>query len=347
MKALVTGANGHVGAALVRELLRRGVPVRALVRKNADVRSLEGLDVEKVHGDVLDADSLVPAAQGCEVVYHTAAVYTMWAKDPAEIVKPAVEGARNMFAAAGKAGVRRMVYTSSAAAVGTSDAPGVVRTEKDWNTDYKNPYYQAKTESERIAHQLAAEHGVPVVVVNPVMVLGPGDWRITPSTQNVRDLLTGAVPVFDGGYALVHVDDVAKGHVLAAEKGVPGERYLLTSVNLTVQEYADALRKRFGHGSTRRIPLWALRGLASASTALSKLTGGKPMISKDTIDEVAGRWMVYDNTKARTQLGWDPQCLDPILTDTVRWLVEREQLPPKLLADLAPKVRQEGVRAAS
>jgi dihydroflavonol-4-reductase len=166
------------------------------------------------------------------------------------------------------------------------------------------------------------------------MVVGPLDYRITPSTGFVRDLLTGRMPLWPGGYNYIAVEDVAKAHVLAADKGLPGERYLAAGYNRTMEQAAEALRKLTGHGSTRHVPPWLLYGAAAVSGALAAVTGGRPLVDRDMLDETVRKWAFFDNTKARTALGWEPKSYEDTLRETVRWLIARKELPDDLTAEL-------------
>jgi dihydroflavonol-4-reductase len=324
MRVLVTGGNGHLGANIVRQLLARGDTVRVLVRKDSDLRGLAGLDVEKAIGDVLDAASLEAAAEGCPVMIHTAAVYKMGVQDPALIVRPAVEGAKNAFAAAKKHGVQRIVYTSSIAAIGSRPGPEVL-DETTWNTAYEDPYYEAKTESERAAHALSKETGIPMVVVCPAVIIGPHDWRTTPSTGMIRDFLKGPI-YWDGGQSWVAVEDVAAVHVAAIDRGTPGERYLASGYNLTIGDTCAYLRQLTGKGASTRLPTWLLRGVAEGAELLAKVTGGKPAVSRTTVAEGVGRYQWYTNAKAQRDLGWTPLSQEETFARTIRWLVHRGEL---------------------
>ncbi|MBN2161112.1 MAG: NAD-dependent epimerase/dehydratase family protein, partial [Spirochaetes bacterium] len=223
MKILVTGANGHIGSHTVRFLLKDGHKVVAFVREGADVRSLEGLDVEFRMGDIRDSSAVESAVKGCNVIVHHAAVYKFWEKNHSDIIEPAIRGAENIFNVAKKAGVKRIVYTSSAASVGLNNGPEC-RTADDWNDDAKNPYYVAKTESEKIAWKIAKETGVEMVAICPCVVLGPQDYRITPSTEIINSMANSTLPhmmIFKGGYNIVDVRDVAYVHARAVDmKGI-------------------------------------------------------------------------------------------------------------------------------
>src|SRR5690554_2212961 len=202
MRVLVTGANGHIGAHVVRALLDEGHEVRAFMRKSSNQQGLEGLSIEPVYGDVMDPASLEQAVEGCEAVIHLAAVYKTIAETADEIVAPAIQGAETLYRAAQKAGVQRIVYTSSVASVGFSYDP-------------HNPDYIAKTRSEQDAQRLARETGIHTVVIGPAIVLGPLDYRITPSNQLVMDWLNDVGQTYEGDLNLVDVRHVARAHVAA------------------------------------------------------------------------------------------------------------------------------------
>ena len=188
-RVLVTGANGHIGNVLIRQLIERGDEVVAFVRPTADLSSLDGLELTFSKGDMQDPDAIMAAAADTEIIYHLAANYDLRAKSEDDIIAPAIRGAESIFNAAKTHGVKRVVFTSSIVAVGTSTDPTDIRDESRWNEEPINLYYRAKTESERRVHQLAAETGIEVVIVNPAMVLGGRDFRLTPSMR-YRDLLT-------------------------------------------------------------------------------------------------------------------------------------------------------------
>ena len=340
MRVLVTGANGHLGNNLVRQLLARGDEVIAFVRKSADVRGLAGLNVSYRYGDVLDAASVDAAIDGLDTVFHTAAVYATKGK-PEDIIRPAVDGAKHVFAACARAGVKKVVYTSSIAAVGFARTLEEPRTEKDWNAEPVNAYYTAKTDSERIVWKLSEQYGLPTVVINPAVILGPLDLRITPSTGFIRDALNGKATVVRGATCLVHVEDVALAHVLGDEKGVPGQRYIAGGDNLTYAGQVERCEALSGSKNARMMyPRWVLMSAIGAMELAAKITGKEPGMTSDSAAEVIDRYAVFDTTKIRTELGLQPRSADDTIRDTARWLAYsgaldaavaarvREQLPP-------------------
>lgn len=320
-RALVTGANGHIGANLVRLLLEAGYEVVPFVRESSDLRGLEGLDLDYFYGDVLEARSLEEAAEGCQLVFHLAAVYKTRAKDVAEVMRPAVDGTRNALAAAAKAGVERFVHTSSVAAVGYSRHPDEPRDESNWYDEKALPYNDAKVESERQAYRLADEHGVDMVVVCPGWVLGPYDYRVTPSSRYVQQLLNGKGMTGKGGFSLINVKDVARGHLLAAEKGTKGERYILTGESLLGRELGEMIGDICG----KRPPHIALpRWLSLFSVSLmewgARLIGREPAVTRAEAVLGVDRYQVYDTSKAFEELGLRADAARAVLEEAASWL---------------------------
>ena len=246
-KVLVTGANGHLGANTVRCLMARGHEVAPMVRQGSDLRGLAGLGLAYRYADVLDGEAVQAAMDGCEAVVHCAAKYATWARDPDEIVAPCMAGTRNIFKAARSTGVRRIVYTSSVAAVGNSGDPDELRTADDWNEDARHAYVAAKTQGERIAVELAAQTGIEMVRLCPAYVMGPGDYRITPSMKVwAQDMVNGAGFTFEGGVNLVHVFDVGEVHARAVDMGEAGARYIVGGENVSVRRVGELVQKWTG-----------------------------------------------------------------------------------------------------
>ncbi len=340
-RVLVTGANGHVGAHTVRSLLSRGHGVIAMVREGADLRGLQGLDVEYRYADVLDEESVRSAIHDCDTVIHSAAVYAVWAKDSDEIVGPSVTGTRNVYAAAKAAGVRRMIYTSSIVAIGLSESPDVLCDASNWNEDAENPYFMAKVRGEQEAIRLSQEYDIDTVRLCPAMVLGPLDYKITPSTKMVQDLINGSGVSYTGGINLVHVRDVGEVHALAVELGLPGARYIIGGENLQVTQLADLVEKWSG---IRPRHMGVNRGMALAFGSLmdgfSKITGKPPQFSRSMAHEQSHRWQFYDCDETYRVFGYTPTSADESVRDTVRWLLFtgkiRRELADDLVANLAP-----------
>jgi dihydroflavonol-4-reductase len=323
MTVLVTGASGHIGAHVVRHLLAQGRAVRALVRPTSNLRGLEGLEVEMVHGDVRERSSLVSALKGCSTLYHLAAVVAEWARDPAVIYRTAIDGTANILhAVTDTSGIERIVYTSSVAAVGMSSSPHELRNESHYNTDDLTHYSIAKTRAEQLATELAEQYRLPLVIVNPAVVLGPYDYRPTPATNGVVRYLKYRLPVyFEAGTSIVHADDVARGHLLAEQRGKIGERYILSGANLAIRELFSLLARLAG----RRPPHLELgRRTFSAvgwgAELVACLQGKSPLLTRARARSLIGRYGFYDASKAQRELGYTARSAGETLTDAVHWV---------------------------
>jgi dihydroflavonol-4-reductase len=308
--ALVTGANGFVGCHVVRELLKTGVVVRALVRKDADLRALAGLDCQHVVGDLRDASATAEFAHGCDTIYHVAADYRLWVPDPAPMYAANVEGTRNIFEAGRRAKVKRIVHTSTVGALGIvfggsgrEDTP--VRLE-----DMVGPYKRSKFLAEQLAVTAASE-GLPVVIVNPSTPIGPFDYKPTPTGRIITDFLNRRMPAYvDTGLNLAPVEDIARGHLLAAERGRIGEKYILGGENLTLAEMLNQLAQLSGLAAPRfRLPYGVALAFAYGAEALARVTLRPPRASLTEV-RMARKRMFFDDTKARRELGYNPGSFD-------------------------------------
>ncbi|MGD0301906.1 MAG: hopanoid-associated sugar epimerase [Bryobacteraceae bacterium] len=313
---LVTGATGFIGWHVARKLLTRGHTVRALVRPTSKVREL---DLEAVSGDLRDSDSLERAVKGCGLVFHVAADYRLWAKDPSELYRSNVEGTRNLLTAARAAGVDRVVYTSTVGCIGIrKDQPGSedveVRLEQ-----MTGAYKRSKFQAEQVAIEFA-ETGFPVVIVNPTAPMGDHDFKPTPTGKIVVDYLKGAMPAFvDTGLNLVDVEDTAEGHLQAAERGKPGERYILGCENLTLEQILERLaRISDGKVPRWRIPYPVAYAAGLASTGWANLTGQDPRAPLDAV-KMAKVKMFVSSEKAKRELGFNPGLVDGALKRAVDW----------------------------
>jgi dihydroflavonol-4-reductase len=313
---LVTGASGFLGWHVASRLVSRGHRVKALVRPGSQVRELE---VETVTGDLRDRASLERAVQGCEAVFHVAADYRLWAKDPSELYKSNVDGTRNLLEAARNAGVERFVYTSTVGCIGM---PPVKLGDEDTPVgieDMTGAYKRSKFLAEQVALEFA-QSGFPVVIVNPTAPVGDHDFKPTPTGKIIVDFLKGAMPAFvDTGLNVAGAGDTAEGHLLALEKGRPGERYILGCENLTLQQIFARLEKISGvKAPTWRIP-WAVAFAAGvASTGLAALTGKPPGAPLDAV-RMAKKKMFVSNAKAVRELGFRPGSADAALGRAVEW----------------------------
>lgn len=313
---LVTGATGFIGWHVARKLLARGHSVRALARPGSKVRELE---VETVTGDLRDAKSLERAVAGCGTIFHVAADYRLWAKHPNELFQSNVEGTRNLLTAARSAGVDRVVYTSTVGCIGVPGG-GVGDEDRPVGLDEMTGIYKrSKFQAEQVALEFARD-GLPVVVVNPTAPVGDHDFKPTPTGRIILDFLSGRMPAFvDTGLNVVDVGDIAEGHLLAAEKGRVGERYILGCDNLTLEQILKRLASISGRNAPRvRIP-YAVAYLAGlASTGWANLTGREPRAPIDAV-RMARKKMFVSSEKARRELGWNPQPVEGALTRAVEW----------------------------
>jgi dihydroflavonol-4-reductase len=324
---LVTGGTGFVGANLVRELLADGHTVRVLARRGGDRRALEGASVQIVEGDLLDAASLRTAVAGARHVYHVAADYRLWAPDLRVLYRANVDGTRHLLAAAAEAGAERIVYTSTVGAVGIpkDGTPGDETTAVSL-ADMVGAYKASKFLAERVADEFAAR-GAPVVIVNPSAPIGPWDVKPTPTGQMIVDFLDGKmIGSLDTGLNIVHVRDVARGHILAAQKGRVGERYILGHRNLSLLEIFRMLSALTGVPAPRfRVP-YAVAWLAAAGMeGLSRLTGRPPQVPLTAV-RMARKRMYFSAEKAIRELGLPQTSAETALADAVGWFTERGYL---------------------
>jgi dihydroflavonol-4-reductase len=321
---LVTGATGFVGAAVARKLVARGESVRVLVRPTSDRRNLEGLAVEPVEGDLRDRASLARALKGVAALYHVAADYRLWARDPDELYASNVEGSRAIVEAAAEAGVKRTVYTSSVAVLGINkDATPSNEETPVTLADMIGHYKRSKYLAEEGVRELVTEHGLDVVIVNPSTPIGPRDVKPTPTGRMVLDAARGKLPAFvDTGLNVVHVDDVAEGHLLAYEKGSKGERYILGGHDMTLQAILSEVARFAGRKPPRvKLPHGAVMPVAAVSELWARLFGGEPLATLDGI-RMARKKMYFSSDKAKAALGYAPRPAEEALKDAVAWFRE-------------------------
>ena len=324
MKTLVTGTTGFLGAALLRELIADGRDVRVLVRPDADRSNIEGLDAEVVTGDVRDRDSLAAALQGCEVLYHAAAYYSLWSRDKRMMYDINVQGTRNILEAAMTENVRKVVYTSTVGCIGLwpDGRPADEQTPLDpaiLCNDYKLSKYQA----EQAALEFAGR-GLPVVVVNPSAPVGPWDIKPTPTGKLILDFINGKMPAYlDTGLNLIDVRDCARGHLLAEEKGTVGERYILGNRNLSLHEILLALEKITGIPVPRiKMPYWVAYAAGwICETVSDVITHQPPAVPLGGV-KMAKHKMYFDPSKAVRVLGLPQISVVGALEDAVQWMKE-------------------------
>ena len=317
---LVTGATGFIGGHVARLLAARGASLRVLVRPGSGARNLEGLPAERVTGDLRDPASLPAAVRGCRTIFHVAADYRLWSPHPSELYRSNVDGTANLLDAAGEAGAERIVYTST---VGTirPPAPGTLSDEDAAVSlaGMAGHYKRSKFLAEQAALE-RARRGLPVVIVNPTAPVGEADVKPTPTGRIIVDFLRGAMPAYvDTGLNFVDVRAVAEGHLLAAERGRIGERYILGDRNLTLAELLQVLSRLTGRPAPRiRIP-WAVAYAAGvAGEAAARLTGRPPRAPLEAVRMARYKmWVRCD--KARHELGFRPGSLEEALERAVAW----------------------------
>jgi dihydroflavonol-4-reductase len=309
MRALVTGATGFVGSAVARALSRTGWQVRALARADSDRRNLAQLPVEIAIGDLGDGASLDLALRDCDALFHVAADYRLGAADPERLYETNVEGTRNVLTAAGRAAVGRIVYTSSVATVGlpADGSPGTEDTPVAL-ADMIGHYKRSKFLAEQLVRDFV-QRGAPVITVNPSTPIGPGDVKPTPTGRIVVDAAMGRTPAYvDTGLNVVHVDDVAAGHLRAFHRGRIGERYILGGENMTLREILVHISRMAGRSPPRiRLPHAAVLPLAYASEALARATGRGARVTIESV-RMARKHMYFSSEKAVRELGysWRP-----------------------------------------
>jgi len=326
---LITGATGLVGSALARKLVAEGTAVRALVRSGSPRFHLDGLDLEFVEGDMRDARSVRAAMAGIRHVFHVAADYRLWARDPNEIYAANVDGTRTIMQEARRAGVERIVYTSSVAtialredgtpadeSIGLSVAEGI------------GAYKRSKIAAERLVKSLIADKHLPAVIVNPSTPIGPRDIKPTPTGRLVLEAAAGHMPAYvDTGLNLVHVDDVARGHLAAFERGKIGERYILGGENVELRTMLVDIAHLVGRSPPRfRLPRLMALPVAHVAELIARLTGHEPLATVDGV-RMAKYRMFYSSAKAERELGYRARPYGEALAEAVSWFRQTGRLP--------------------
>ena len=331
MRAFVTGASGFVGSAVLRKLLARGASVRVLVRANSPTINLSGLDVEMVHGDLNEPSTLASGLRGCDALFHVAADYRLWARDPSQIYRTNVDGTVAIVRAAADAGVSRIVYTSSVAVLGLN-ADGTPADEEtpvslaDMVGDYKRSKYLA----EEKVRQLVAEQQVPVVIVNPSTPIGPRDVRPTPTGRIIIEAATGKMPGYvDTGLNFAHVDDVAEGHLQAYDRGQIGRRYILGGENLSFRAFLELVARSSGAPLPKmRIPHNVVLPIAHVVEWWTGLTGGdEPFVTVAGVRQ-AKKLMYFSTRRAEQELGYQARPAGEAVQDALSWFAEQRMIPP-------------------
>jgi dihydroflavonol-4-reductase len=318
---LLTGATGFVGAAVARALLARGHRLRVLVRRGSDRRNLAGLEVETVQGDLADPPSLAAAAAGCRYVVHVAADYRIWVPDPDAMLRANVAGTEALMRAALAAGAERIVHCSSVAALGLSadGTPADEDTPVD-EASIVGIYKLSKYRAERAVLRMVRDDGLPAVIVNPAAPVGPRDIKPTPTGRMIADAAAGRMPAYvDTGLCVVHVDDVAQGHVLALERGRVGERYILGGENLLLRDLLALVAAEAGRARPRvRLPRELLWPIAIGFEAAARIGGITPLVTRDHL-RMARKKMFFSSAKATRELGYAPRPACDAVRDAVAW----------------------------
>ena len=320
MTILITGATGYIGSAVVRELLNKGRDVRCLVRETSSVKNLDGLRLELRCGDINDIESLRRAVKGCYTVYHLAALYANWLPDSGLMYRVNEEGTRNVMHACRDAGIDKIVYCSSVAALGAHG-----KTPADENARFnlnatKDHYYISKHRAEQIVQQFIRK-GLPVVIVNPSNPIGPRDIGPTPTGALIINIIKKRLPAYvDGGINLIDVTDCARGIIAAMEKGRVGEKYILGNSNVSIKEYFDLIVKAAGrgHSPSIQLPQWLAVFSGYGYQMLARLNGKPPVTSASWV-RVGSHYSWWNCAKARQELALGQRSIEESLAEAVEW----------------------------
>jgi dihydroflavonol-4-reductase len=318
---LVTGGSGFLGSAVVRSLIARGAHVRVLVRPASPSGNLSGLDCETIVGDLTDRQSLEAPLRGIRYLFHVAADYRLWARDPSVMLRVNVQGTRSLMGEALSAGVERIVYTSSVATLRVAGVRGPVDETSMLGSDEAiGAYKRSKVLAERTIEEMILREKLPAVIVNPTTPIGPRDIRPTPTGRILLDAARGRIPAFVAtGLNFAHVDDIAEGHVLAFERGRIGERYILGGQNLSLQELLAAVAGLTGRRAPRiKLPRGPLLPLAFGAEAVARFTGKEPLLTVDGL-RMSRYQMFFTSAKAERELGYRSRPYQEGVVDALAW----------------------------
>jgi dihydroflavonol-4-reductase len=323
MKALVTGATGFIGSALVRELLKDGKEVRVLVRQSSNTKNIDGLDVEKAYGDVRDKEAVKAALTGCDTFYQTAALFEFWGPSKKDYYDVNVEGTKASLQAALEQGVPKVVHTSSVVALGSHERDCLAREDAEFNLWETGAHYCISKYLGEVEAMKFARNGLPVVIVNPAVVIGVRDIRPTPSGRIILDVLNKKTPGYmDGGLNYVDVEDVARGHILAAQKGRIGEKYILGNANLSMLEFYRLVADVAGMKPPRlKFPYPAVIATAYLYGLISSITRRPPVVTP-ALARVTRIYAYFDSYKAVKELGMPQTPIRTTVQKAVNWFRE-------------------------
>jgi dihydroflavonol-4-reductase len=329
-RVLITGASGFVGSAVARAAQQRGYRLRVLIRSSSPRHNLVGLDAEIVEGDMRDQACMSHALEGVRYLFHVAADYRLWARDPEEIVRHNLEGTSAVMRAALAQQVERVVYTSSVATLHVDSHTTAATEDQPLQAQEAiGAYKRSKVLAERLVEQMIARDRLPAVIVNPSTPIGVRDIRPTPTGRIIIEAATGKIPAFvDTGLNLVGVEDVALGHLLALEHGRIGERYILGGTNVTLQQLlAEIAALTDQRAPTIKLPLWPLYPLAHAAEVVARLTGKEPFMTVDGLKMSKNR-MFFSSAKAERELGYRAGPYQPALRAALDWFSRKGYLKP-------------------
>lgn len=323
MKTLVTGATGFIGSTVVRELLDAGKEVRVTVRKESDTRNIDGLDVERVYGDTRDRESMKTALKGCDTLYHVAAYFAHWSLDKDLFYEINVEGTKIILEEALARGLDKVVYTSTSNSIGSHGAGNFVNEDAEFNLWESGDHYAISKYLAEIEAKKICDKGLPLVIVNPTLVIGIRDVKPTPSGALVVDIVNRDMPGYiDGAINIIDVEDTARGHLLAAEKGRIGERYILGNENVTVGDFFRLVADIAGVKPPKlKLPYGAALLLGYMFEIQARITKKPPVVSVTQV-RIGKMGEHFDNSKAVNELGLQLTPIETTIENTVKWFID-------------------------
>lgn len=323
MKTLVTGATGFIGSTVVRELLKEGADVRVTVRKESNTRNIDGLDVEVVYGDTRDSGSMRAALKGCDTLYHVAAYFAHWSLNRGLFYDVNVEGTKTILGEALAQGLEKVVYTSTSNTIGSHGAGNFVNEQAQFNAWKTGDHYAISKYLAEIEAVKICEHGLPMVIVNPTLVIGVRDIKPTPSGKLILDIVNREMPGYiDGAINIIDVHDVAQGHLLAAKKGRIGERYILGNENVTVGDFFRLVAETAGVKPPRlKLPYPVALLLGFVFEAQARITKQTPVVSLSQV-RIGNMGEHFDNSKAVNELGLKLTPIKTTVRNTIDWFTQ-------------------------